>query len=145
MSTMTSFSKPILTGTEPSAQARAVRVVGRTIQLALRDGRALAFSAEHYPRLRVATPQQLRAVTLEVDGEALRWEELDEDILVQDVVEGRFPKARGGLRPAAGRKPSGRAPFLIRLNPKIMNRVRQKAGAVGLSLSEFVEKRLAEV
>ena len=91
---MTSFAKPISTGTEPSAQARAVRVAGRIIQLSLRDGRALAFSADRYPRLRVATQQQLRAVTLEVDGEALHWEELDEDILVQDVVEGRFPEPR---------------------------------------------------
>jgi hypothetical protein len=145
MSTTTSFSKPISTGIESSAQANAVRIAGRTIHLTLKDGRKLAFSADRYPRLREATPQQLRAAVLEVDGEALRWEELDEDILVQDVVEGRFPKPRGGSRPAAGRKPSGRAPFLIRLKPETMQRVRRKAGAVGLSLSEFVEQQLAEV
>jgi hypothetical protein len=145
MSTTTSFSKPTLAGTESSAQAKRVRVTGRSVHLTLKDGRELAFSADRYPRLREATPSQLRAVTLEVDGEALRWEELDEDILVQDVVEGRFPKPRGGPRPAAGRKPSGRAPFLIRLKPEIMQQVRRKAGAVGLSLSEFVERQLAEV
>jgi len=145
MSTTTSFSRPTSTRTESSVQAKAVRVTGRSVHLTLKDGRKLAFSVDRYSRLREATPPQLRAVTLEVDGEALRWEELDEDILVQDVVEGRFPKPRGGPRPAAGRKPSGRAPFLIRLKPEIMQRVRRKAGAVGLSLSEFVEKQLAEV
>ncbi len=142
---MTNCYKPTLTGTESSAQARAIQVVGRTIHLTLKDGRKLAFSASRYPRLRGATPRQLRAVALAVDGEALRWEELDEDILVQDVVEGRFPVPKGGYRPGAGRKSSGRAPFLIRLRPAIMNRVRQEASASGLSLSEFVEQRLAKV
>lgn len=127
MNTTTSSSKLISTGTERSAQARSVRVAGRTIHLTLKDGRALTFPADRYPRLRGATARQLRAATLEVDGEALRWEELDEDILVQDVVEGRFPKPRGGRRSAAGRKPSGRALFLIRLKPEIMRQVRQQA------------------
>lgn len=144
MSIMTTFSKPISPGTEAGAQARAVRVVGRTITLTLQDGRKLAFAADRFPRLRRATSQQLRSVTLEVDGEALRWEALDEDILVQDVLEGRFPKPRGGYRPAAGRKPSGRTPFLLRLKPEVMARVRREAGAAGVSLSEFVEKRLAQ-
>jgi hypothetical protein len=145
MSTTTNFSRPTSTGTESNAQAIRARVTGRSIHLTLKDGRKLAFSADRYPRLRQATPRQLRAVKLEVDGEALRWEELDEDILVQDVVEGRFPKPRGGRRPAAGRKPSGRAPFLIRLKPEIMQRVRRQAGALGLSVSDFVEKELAQV
>jgi hypothetical protein len=34
----------------------------------------------------------LKRVTLRVQGRALRWETLDEDIWVGDVVAGRFPK-----------------------------------------------------
>lgn len=37
-----------------------------------------------------ASDEQLRAVTLELNGYALRWEELDEDITVPGVVAGRF-------------------------------------------------------
>jgi hypothetical protein len=37
-----------------------------------------------------ASAEQLRKVTLELDGYALRWEALDEDITVPGVVAGRF-------------------------------------------------------
>ena len=33
----------------------------------------------------------LEKVSLRVQGRALRWEELDEDIWVDDAVQGRFP------------------------------------------------------
>jgi hypothetical protein len=34
--------------------------------------------------------KQLAAVTLRVSGAALRWEDIDEDITVRCIVEGRF-------------------------------------------------------
>jgi hypothetical protein len=37
-----------------------------------------------------ASDDQLRDVTLELDGAALRWDELDEDLTVAGVVAGRF-------------------------------------------------------
>ena len=59
--------------------------------LELTDGRIVGFPADRFPRLRDASSEQLQQVTLEVDGFALRWEELDEDITVPGVVAGRFP------------------------------------------------------
>ena len=35
--------------------------------------------------------------TLRVNGLALRWEELDEDIWVDDAVCGRFPRSKTSL------------------------------------------------
>ena len=34
--------------------------------------------------------EQLREVTLELNGFALRWEDLDEDLTVPGIVAGRF-------------------------------------------------------
>jgi hypothetical protein len=58
--------------------------------LELTDGRILGFPASRFERLKNATDEQLRAVRLELDGYALRWEEIDEDITVPGVVAGRF-------------------------------------------------------
>ena len=60
------------------------------IYLELTDGRIIAFPAARFQRLKAATDEQLKAVTVEVNGYALRWEELDEDITVPRVVAGNF-------------------------------------------------------
>jgi hypothetical protein len=63
---------------------------GRMIFIELTDGRLIGFPADRYALLRDATEDQLKEVTLEVNGFALRWENLDEDITVPGVVAGRF-------------------------------------------------------
>ena len=61
------------------------------VMLVLLDGSTHSFPVHFYPRLAGATPDQLAAVKLRVGGRALRWEILDEDILVADAVLGRYP------------------------------------------------------
>ena len=56
----------------------------------LTDGRIVGFPANRFRRLHDATTEQLKGVTLELNGYALRWEALDEDITVPGVVAGRF-------------------------------------------------------
>ena len=63
---------------------------GRTIYLELHDGRILGFPADRFRLLKAASVEQLAEVRLELNGYALRWEELDEDITVPGVVAGRF-------------------------------------------------------
>jgi hypothetical protein len=74
------------------AEPAALRawVEGRVVFLELSDGRIVGFPAARFQRLRDAADEQLRKVTVELDGYALRWEELDEDITVPGVVAGRF-------------------------------------------------------
>jgi hypothetical protein len=67
-----------------------VWVEGRMIFLELTDGRIAGFPASHFQRLRDATTEQLRKVTMELDGYALRREEFDEDITVPGIVADRF-------------------------------------------------------
>ena len=58
--------------------------------LELTDGRVVGVPANRYKLLRAATEEQLKGVKLELNGSALRWEELDEDLTVSGVVAGRF-------------------------------------------------------
>jgi len=70
--------------------ALRVWVEKRMVFLELTDGRIVGFPADRFRILRAATDEQLRSVTLELDGYALRWEELDEDLTVPGVVAGHF-------------------------------------------------------
>lgn len=63
---------------------------GRTIFVELTDGRIVGFPADRFRILKSATDEQLKAVTLRLNGFALRWEELDEDLTVPGVVAGNF-------------------------------------------------------
>ncbi len=63
---------------------------GRRIFVELHDGRIVGFPANRFRLLAVATEEQLAEVQVEVNGYALRWEKLDEDITVQGILAGRF-------------------------------------------------------
>lgn len=63
---------------------------GRTIFIELTDGRSIGFPADRFKILKNATEEQLKEVTLRLDGYALRWEALDEDITVPGIVAGNF-------------------------------------------------------
>ena len=62
----------------------------RTIFVELTDGRIIGFPADRFIILSKATDDQLNEVTLRLDGFALRWESLDEDITVPGIVAGNF-------------------------------------------------------
>jgi hypothetical protein len=77
-----------------STEAIAVRcwIEGRRVCVELDDGRQFSFPAAKYPLLAAAPLNQLKQVSLRVQGRALRWEALDEDIWVADALAGRFPR-----------------------------------------------------
>lgn len=62
----------------------------RNIVVELHDGRTISFPADRFRRLAAASEEQLKEVQIEVDGYALRWETLDEDITVPGIVAGQF-------------------------------------------------------
>ena len=62
----------------------------RYIFLELTDGRIVGFPADRFRILRSASNEQLKEVSLRLNGYALRWESLDEDITVPGVVLGHF-------------------------------------------------------
>ena len=69
-------------------------VENRRVCLEIADGRLLSFPAAKYPLLANAPQNLLEKVTLRLNGLALRWEELDEDIWVDDAGCGRFPHGK---------------------------------------------------
>lgn len=74
--------------TEPTAVRAWTE--GRIVFVELHDGRIVGFPANRFWILAAATDDQLAQVRLELDGYALRWEELDEDLTVPGIVAGRF-------------------------------------------------------
>lgn len=62
----------------------------RTVYVELSDERIIGFPANRFKILKSATDESLKKVELRLDGTALRWEELDEDITIRGIVLGNF-------------------------------------------------------
>jgi hypothetical protein len=62
----------------------------RIIFVELTDGRIIGFPADRFKILKNATDEQLKEVKIRLNGYALRWESLDEDITVPGIVAGNF-------------------------------------------------------
>jgi len=63
---------------------------GRTIFIELTDGRNISFPADRFKILAKANDEELKEVTIRLNGYALRWENLDEDITVKGIIAGNF-------------------------------------------------------
>lgn len=63
---------------------------GRTVFIELTDGRTIGFPADRFKILKAASEEELKEVQLRLDGYALRWDNLDEDITVPGIVAGNF-------------------------------------------------------
>ncbi len=63
---------------------------GRTIFIELTDGRIIGFPADRFKILRKAKINQLKEVKIRLNGFALRWDNLDEDITVPGIIAGNF-------------------------------------------------------
>lgn len=87
---------------ETRAEPLAVKVWAeeRTIFMELTDGRIFGFPADRFRLLSHASADELKAVTVRLNGYALRWESLDEDITVPGIVAGHFELPPPVPRPA---------------------------------------------
>ena len=77
---------------EVSVEPAAIRAwaENRMIFVELTDGRQIGFPADRFKILKKATNEQLKEVKIRLNGYALRWESLDEDITVPGIVAGNF-------------------------------------------------------
>ena len=53
----------------------------------LEDGRELSIPLEWFPRLRKATEEQLNKWRFIGKGEGIHWEEIDEDISIENLLQ----------------------------------------------------------
>ncbi|MEM1223919.1 MAG: DUF2442 domain-containing protein [Verrucomicrobiota bacterium] len=65
-------------------------VENRIVYIELADQRIFGFPANRFSRLKDAPDDLLAQVEIEVNGFALRWDALDEDLTVPGVVAGHF-------------------------------------------------------
>jgi hypothetical protein len=76
----------------PEHQTRATDafVDGGGVCVRLEDGREIGFPASKNRRLREATAAQLANIEIICNGTGLRWPDLDEDLSILGILEGRL-------------------------------------------------------
>jgi hypothetical protein len=73
-----------------SARAVSAFAENGIVCIRLSDGREIRFPASKNRRLRDATAEQLGRIEIICNGTGLHWPDLDEDLSVLGVLEGRF-------------------------------------------------------
>ena len=73
------------------AEATAVHIARDTLTVELRDGDTVSVPLWWFPRLCDASEQEQANRVLTVGGQAIRWPDLDEDILVDHLLRGTGP------------------------------------------------------
>lgn len=73
-------------------QSRVVKAFSEKgmVCLELEDGCEIRFPAEKNRRLRHASPEQLGNIEIICNGTGLHWPDLDEDLSVLGILEGRL-------------------------------------------------------
>jgi len=72
-----------------TASAVAVRIAEDALAVDLSDGRTVTVPLGWYPRLAYGSPRERRNWRLIGAGEGMHWPDLDEDISVEGILEGR--------------------------------------------------------
>ena len=75
---------------ETQNKATKVWIENNNICIKLDDEREIRFPAYKNRRLSKATLKQLQNVELICGGTGLHWEDLDEDLSIQGILEGRL-------------------------------------------------------
>jgi len=70
-----------------SKLATSVLFAENKMTIILEDGRELSIPLEWFPLLRNATTKQLENYRLIGNGEGIHWEDLDEDISVEKLLD----------------------------------------------------------
>ena len=68
-------------------RARDVAVTDNALTVSLEDGRSVSVPLEWFPRLKAATPAQRRNWQLIGRGIGIRWNDVDEDISVEGLLQ----------------------------------------------------------
>jgi hypothetical protein len=77
------------TSIRESVRAIAVRIMDEALVVDLEDGRVLQVPLEWFPSLLRAEPAQRMNVRLVGRGIGLHWPELDEDLSIDGLLQGR--------------------------------------------------------
>jgi hypothetical protein len=70
-------------------RARHVAISGETLIVDLSDGRSISIPLAWYPRLLNGSPKERQNWRLVGNNEGINWPDLDEDISVENLVNGK--------------------------------------------------------
>jgi len=68
-----------------SNNATSISFENQKMKIIFEDGRELSIPLEWFPKLRDASETKLKNYRFIGDGEGIHWEDLDEDILVENL------------------------------------------------------------
>ena len=74
---------------ESTIRAKRIQVSNDRLTVDLIDGRTLSVPLEWYPRLFHGEPEERNEFQLIANGLGIYWPRLDEDISIQNLIEGR--------------------------------------------------------
>ena len=74
---------------QPEPRVQQVSVTDEALTLDLVDGRTIGVPLIWYPRLWYGTPDERENFEVFDDGRYIHWPDLDEDLTVAGIVEGR--------------------------------------------------------
>jgi len=69
--------------------AESVRITDDTLSVELSDGRTISVPLAWFPRLSCATQEERNHWRLIGRGQGIHWEDIDEDISVENLLAGR--------------------------------------------------------
>jgi len=69
--------------------AQGVTITDDTLRVELRDGRTISVPLAWFPRLSYATRRERRNWRLIGRGQGIHWQDIDEDISVENLLAGR--------------------------------------------------------
>jgi hypothetical protein len=72
-----------------SVRAVKVEIIDNTLSVELNDGRRIGVPLEWFPRLKQGNSDERKNWRLIGYGEGIHWEDLDEDINVEDLLAGK--------------------------------------------------------
>ena len=72
-----------------AAKAEGIEVSDAMLTVSLTDGRSVSVPTAWYPRLMYGTAKELGNRRIVAGGEGIHWPDLDEDISVDNLLEGR--------------------------------------------------------
>ena len=75
--------------------ALSVSFASDCFSVALADGQEIRIELSAFPRLLHATPEERAYYEIKADGEVIVWPNLNEDIFVEDLLEGRLKSDEG--------------------------------------------------
>lgn len=85
-----------MSSSNPNALAKNVTFTDDSFSVHLLDGRILIVPLAYFPRLLHAAPEQLRNYELSGGGTGIHWDDIDEDISVEGLLQGKRDQTSKG-------------------------------------------------